>query len=68
MNNFGDKLKRLRHKNNLSLEEVALDLGLNYRTYLSYEHGERKPRIDVAFLISKYYGVSLDWLCDDGTK
>lgn len=42
--NFKENLKSLRIKKGYTQEGLAKQLNLNYRTYLSYEHGEREPR------------------------
>ena len=36
-------LKEWREKNDLTLEETAKKLSLNYSTFLSYYYGHRKP-------------------------
>lgn len=60
---IGKRLKDLRIKNKLSQNDLALSLGIKRHTISAYETDSITPPIDKLILISKYYGVSIDYLC-----
>lgn len=60
---FGERMKRIREEKNLTLEEVAFNIGLSKGTVSRYENGE----IDNIPLnrvedIAKLFNVSPEWL------
>lgn len=59
---FADKLKEARQKANLSQAELAEKLGLNLRTYGSYERGERDVSTALLRQICQTLQVSSDEL------
>lgn len=63
MASIGEKIKDLRIKNNLSQNDLAVSLGIKRHTISAYEIGSITPPIDKLILISKKYGVSIDYLC-----
>lgn len=63
MTSISERLKDLRIKNNISQNDLALSLGIKRHTISAYETGSITPPIDKLILISKYYGVSIDYLC-----
>lgn len=66
MQKFGEKLRTLRHQHNLTLKELTSQLGMSAYSHISkIENGEKKPSLDLAFKISRFFGVSLDSLVDD---
>lgn len=60
---IGEMIKDLRIKNDLSQSDLALSLGIKRHTISAYETGSITPPIDKLILISKYFGVSIDYLC-----
>lgn len=60
MSDFAKRLRQLRGSR--PREEFAKLLGINPRSLVNYEQGERLPKIDVAELICSKTGVSTDWL------
>ena len=58
---FAEKLKKARQKANLSQAELADKLGLNLRTYGSYERGER----DVSTALLRQICLTLNVSSDD---
>lgn len=67
MNNTKDdhmanRIKLLRSEQKLSQEKVAKKLDMKIDTYRSIENGRRVGRIDTLVCISKFYGVTLDYL------
>lgn len=59
---ISDNLKQLRKKINLSQKEFADKLGINLRTYASYERGERDLSTSVLLNICKTLNISSDVL------
>jgi len=67
MQRFGEKLHTLRQQKGLTLKELTKQLGMSAYSHISkIENGEKKPSLELAFKISRYFGVSLDSLVDDG--
>lgn len=61
-NVFSERLTGLREEKGLRRQEVADALGISRASLEYYEKGQRKPDIEVAARIAKYYGVSTDYL------
>ena len=58
-----EKLWDLRKEKNFKLEYVASEIGISPSTLSNYENNENKEMsISVLSALSKFYGVSLDWL------
>lgn len=59
---FGDVVRRLRHRSNLSQEKLA-ELCCMHRTYIGFiERGEKTVSIETAKKISEALGVNLSSL------
>ena len=59
---FASRLKQLRLKNNLSMNDLAKALHTS-KTFVSYiESGKRTTPIDKLVEIADYFDVSLDYL------
>ena len=61
-NVFSERLTQLREDRGLKRQEVADALEISRASLEYYEKGLRKPDIEVAARIAKYYGVSTDYL------
>ena len=59
---FGQRLKSIREKKNLSRKDVAEKLGLTVAGYGNYENGKREPKIEILKKIAEVFGVSIDYL------
>lgn len=59
---YTEVMKRLREQSGLSIAKAAEALGMPKSTYSSYEYGRSEPDIETLSKISKYYGVSVDYL------
>ena len=62
-----NRMKELRIKKGLTLKELAKQLNnqgisISSSSLIKYERGERTPRIEILSGISKFYGVSTDYL------
>ena len=60
------RLKELRQHKGVTQREVANAIGCSSQTYAKYERGEREPDLFTLKQLSKYFGVSIDYiLCND---
>lgn len=58
----GKIIKKLRMQNGKSQETVAMETGINIKTYRSIETGVRGSRVDTLCALAEYYNVTLDYL------
>ena len=56
------RIKELRKSRGISQVRMAIDLHTTQNTISRYENGEREPGIKELISISKYFGVSVDYL------
>ena len=56
------RIRDLREDADLSQRQLAEILHMHKTTYARYESGERERPLNIAFLLAKYYRVSLDYL------
>ena len=56
------RLKSLRKEQNLTQKAVAASIGCSVNTYSRYERGDRQPDIATLKLLSKYFGVTIDYI------
>ena len=68
--NFGEKIKDLRIKNNLTQQDFADKFFVTRQAVSRWEQGKSIPGIDVLELIAKEFNVSIDYLIseDDSIK
>ncbi len=59
---LGDRLKKLRLERRLTMQEVAIKIGLAKSSYAGYEAGQRKPPLDKLVILAQLYQVSTDFL------
>ncbi|MCR5669409.1 MAG: helix-turn-helix domain-containing protein [Butyrivibrio sp.] len=62
MIDFGNRLKKLRRKNNMSQSQLAERLGLTKSVVSAYENGIRMPSYEALIKIARVYRVSTDYL------
>lgn len=63
---FSDHLFQLRKSRGLKQKELAPFIGTNWRTYQTYERGQREPQMSTLIALADFYGLSLDELvCRD---
>jgi putative transcriptional regulator len=55
-----NRIKVFRAMHDLTQEALANDLGVTRQTILAIEKGKYDPSLDLAFKISRYFGVSID--------
>lgn len=61
MNKYGKRIRSLREKNNLTLEEAAKQLNMTWSSLGKYERGERKVTPELLEQIAKTYNVPLSY-------
>lgn len=66
MNEFSERLKLLRERKEISLTELASQLGLAKSLLWRYEAGKSEPGLSVLLKLSEYFGVTLDWISGNG--
>lgn len=62
MVDFGNRLKTLRLRENMTQAQLAQKLGLTKSVISAYETGLRLPSYDILIHIAKIYNVSTDYL------
>lgn len=62
MNALGDKIKKLRQRENIQQNDFAKKIGVSNVVLSRYESGERKPDYEVLQKIASYFDVSTDYL------
>ncbi len=56
------RIRDLREDSDLTQAEVAKIIHMHKTTYVRYESGEREVPLNIAILLARHYGVSLDYL------
>jgi len=64
---FGQKLKMLREKENLTQEQFAQKFGLLKSSISMYENNVRLPSVEIIKDFANYFNVSIDYLLDNDT-
>ena len=59
---FGETLKRLRKRNNISQDELARELNVKQYVISSWEIGRSEPNIKQIIFLSTYFNVPTDYL------
>ena len=59
---FGETLKRLRQRNNISQDELAKKLNVKQYVISSWEIGRSEPNIEQKKFLSTYFKVPTDYL------
>ncbi len=62
MKQFGENLKRLRHRLGLRQSDVARALGVERSTVANWERGAKQPGLDTLVKLSEALGVPVDEL------
>lgn len=62
MNNFGDRLKQLRNKHNLTQQDIAKILNVGRATIAGYETKGKQPDYEKLTKLATYFHVSTDYL------
>lgn len=59
---FEDRLKRLRESRGETQKNIAEQLNIPLRTYVSYENNEREPNSELLIKLVNLFGVTADYL------
>lgn len=59
---FGMRIRYLRKKRHMSIEDFALECGINYSYLCDLENGRRNPTIKIIEKIAKGLGLTLSEL------
>ena len=59
---FTERLKELRVDENLSVGDLAKEIGVSKMAVSYWERGVRTPNIDELYEIAKFFKVSADYL------
>lgn len=62
MSTLGDRIKKLRDRENIQQNDFAKKIGVSNVVLSRYESGERKPDYDTLDKIADYFQVSTDYL------
>ena len=67
---IGERIRQMRKDRHLRQSDLAKELGVRKTTISNYETGYSIPKREVLGKISKFFGVSMDYLCasTDETK
>lgn len=66
MKRFGEKLRSLRKKKQLTLQQLARELGFTAHSHISQiEAGKKKPTSEFVLKISRLFDVTTDQLLKD---
>lgn len=61
---FGDKMREIRDKRNMSQEAVALEINMDLTSINEIERGWRSPKLITVYKISWALGVKMSDLTD----
>ncbi|WP_081646309.1 helix-turn-helix transcriptional regulator [Oscillibacter sp. 1-3] len=53
---------QLRKAKGLKQTELALKMGINWRTYQTYERGQQRPCLSTLIALADFYDLTLDEL------
>jgi transcriptional regulator with XRE-family HTH domain len=59
---FSQRLRELRHSQQLTIEQLAKGLGLVKQTVGNWETGARVPSLELMVSLADFFDVSLDYL------
>ncbi len=62
MNTKLSVIRKLRKKQNISMKELGLSIGVSESTISLYENGKRQPDYNTLIKIADYFNVSTDYL------
>ena len=62
--NIGQKIKQLRQENDLTQEELAEQLGVNFQAVSRWENSTTYPDITMLPIIASMFNVTVDYLLD----
>ncbi len=61
-NIFKERLKELREERELNQSQLALESGISQAAIAKWESGDRTPNMYSLIILSKYFGVTTDYM------
>ncbi len=65
---YGQRIKELRSRSELTQQELAKELGLTPKAISFYENEQREPSIQIILKLAKRFSVSTDFLLGNLVK
>ena len=65
INNYGLKIEYAREYRHITRTDLAEQIGSTYRNILRWESGERTPKFDTLYEISKALRIPLEYFAKD---
>ena len=62
MKNFGENLRKLRDRHDMTQEALGKLLNVTQSTIAYYESGKKQPTLETLIIIADYFEVSTDFL------
>ncbi len=59
---FSERLKELRTEKGLSQTELSIKTGISQAGIAKWESNTRKPSVDCLVILSKFFGVTIEYL------
>ena len=63
---FGEKIKELRKRKNVSQEQLAFDLKVSRQTVYKWEANGMQPNMESIATLCRYFGVKSEYFFDEG--
>jgi putative transcriptional regulator len=61
-------MKELRQYKDLTVREIALELGISHQHYSDIENGRRNPSVELSMKMAEYFDVPIEQFLEDRTK
>jgi transcriptional regulator with XRE-family HTH domain len=68
MPNFGEKLRTLRERRDMTQRMLASELGFSQAYVYKLENGQRRPSGELVFKVSQIFNISADVLLNDALE
>lgn len=62
MASFSERMKKLRKKQSITLEQLANEIDVTKSTLSRYENNQREPKMYIVKKLASYFTVSVDYL------
>ena len=63
LNRFGTQLRALRLERGLTQDQLAANTKISQTAISNWEAGNRIPSIEYLIILSKYFSVTMEFLC-----
>lgn len=68
MDHIGDRIKKIRTQNKLTLQELGDKINYNYSNLSKIERGERKPTTELLEDLAEFFNVKLSYFFGEEQK